>query len=261
MIFHQPYNSLTNLNFNTQFYTDTVWGNHFHKNLELIYVIEGKVDCTLNGKKHLLSKGTFGLCLPYDIHGYAPYKDSMYWILVFSEDFVHAFSKEIKGKTGETFKFNINQHIKEYITKRLIYNNSPTVYTLKSCLYGICEEYLNNVKLIKKDNKNQETIVMVANYVSEKYTENITLKDMAKHFCLDYNYMSRYFKKMFNMPFTDFVNLYRLEAAINHLTTTDKSIIEIAMISGFQSVRNFNLYFKKNMGVTPSEYRKSYKKA
>ena len=94
MIFHQPYNSLTNHNFNAVFYKDTVWGTHFHRNLELIYVIEGKVDCTLNGVEYTLSGDEFGLCLPYDIHSYYPHSDTMYWILVFSEDFVHSFQRK-----------------------------------------------------------------------------------------------------------------------------------------------------------------------
>lgn len=258
MIFHQPYNSLTNHNYNAMFYKDYVWENHFHRNLELIYVIEGKVDCTLNGTHYTMKKGDFGLCLPYDIHSYRPSEGTSYWILVFSEDFVHSFSKEIKDKTGTNMVFCSDKNVEEYIKNKLIYNPTPTLFTLKSCLYAICEEYIKNVKLIKKDSKNQEIIAMVANYVSERYSENITLSDMAKKFNFDYNYMSRYFKKMFDMSFTDFVNLYRLEAATEYLITTDKSIIEIAMMSGFQSVRNFNLFFKKNMGITPSEYRKSY---
>ena len=62
------------------------------------------------------------------------------------------------------------------------------------------------------------------------------------------------------MSFTHFVNMYRLETAIELLENTDGDITDIALGSGFQSVRNFNDYFKKSLNMTPSEYRKASRK-
>lgn len=253
MIFHQAFNSYTNYNFNTTVYSDTVWENHFHKNMELIYVMKGTLNCNLNNVSYKIPEGKFGLCLPYDIHGFVPEKGCEYWVLVFSEDFVQSFSGEISGKVGDGCVFDIKEPIKTYIKQQLIYNECLTKYTLKSCLYAVCEQYLASVKLISKDRKKAETIALIADYVSEKYTENISLSDIANAFCYDYNYMSRCLKNMFNMSFTNFVNLYRLEAAIKMLDNTKESVSEIAMKSGFQSVRNFNAYFKKHLDITPSE--------
>ena len=59
------------------------------------------------------------------------------------------------------------------------------------------------------------------------------------------------------MSFTDLLNSYRLDAALLLLTETDKDITDIALESGFQSVRNFNDYFKLKIGETPSKYRKT----
>lgn len=260
MIFHQASNSSSNYNFNTRFYTDTIWESHFHKNLELIYVIKGTLNCTINNVPYKMTAGDFGLCLPYDIHSYVPDAGCEYWILVFSEDFVHSFSKEISGKTADRCIFKVSDTVKAYIIKQLIYNETPTRYTLKSCLYAVCDEFLSSVNLIKKDRKKSEIISLIADYVSEKHTENISLNDIASTFCYDYNYMSRCFKNMFNMSFTNFVNLYRLETAIRLLETTNKGMAEIAMNSGFQSVRNFNNIFIKNLNMSPSQYRKASRK-
>jgi AraC-like DNA-binding protein len=59
------------------------------------------------------------------------------------------------------------------------------------------------------------------------------------------------------MSFTNFVNLYRLEAALELLENSNASILDIALSSGFQSVRNFNDFFRKNLNITPSQYRKA----
>lgn len=257
MIFHQTFNSHVNYNFNTAFYSDTIWENHFHKNLELIYVLNGKLNFTLNNVTYKMTCGDFGLCLPYDIHSFLPEKGCKYWILVFSGDFVHSFSKEISGKVGVGSVFRIKKPIENYVKEQLINNSSPTKYTLKSCLYAICEEYLQAVPLIDKDTKKTEIIVRIADYVSENHTKHISLKEIASMFGYDYNYMSRYFKNMFNMSFTNFVNLYRLETAVELLENSNASILEIALNSGFQSVRSFNNFFRKTLNTTPSKYKKA----
>lgn len=204
-----------------------------------------------------MTAGDFGLYLPYDIHSYTPEKECNYWILVFSGDFVHSFSKGIVGKVGEGFVFRPGESIARYVKEQLISNPRPTKYIMKSCLYAICEEYLSAVPLIPKDAKKVEIIVRIADYVSEKHTTHISLKSIATEFGYDYNYMSRQFKKIFNMSFTNFVNSYRLETAIELLETTNASIVDIALNSGFQSVRSFNDFFQKHLNATPSKYRKA----
>ena len=59
------------------------------------------------------------------------------------------------------------------------------------------------------------------------------------------------------MTFGEFVLVYRLETATRLLDDTKKSITEVALESGFQSVRNFNRAFRKKMKISPSEYRRA----
>jgi len=257
MIFHQPENSLTNYRFNAVTYTDTVWDFHFHKNMELIWVLEGAVSCTVNSRSYRLEAGDAGLCLPYDIHKYVPEKDTVYWVLVFSEDFVHAFAKQIVEKTGDGFAFRLSNPVENYLKTQLVENPDPTVFTLKSCLYAICEAYLENVRLVEKNKSKEETVSVIVDYIQKHHTQRLSLRDIANVLGYDYNYMSRCFKSIFNMTFTDFINIYRLESAIRLLRETEKSITEIAFESGFQSVRSFHSFFKKAMGTSPAQYRKA----
>ena len=260
MLLHQPHNSLTNYNYNAFIYTDKVWDYHFHRNLELIYVIEGAVSCTVNNVDYLLTAHEWGLCLPCDVHRYEPEKNTVYWVLVFSEDYVGFFTKQIHGKTGKGFKFKVSATVEDYIKNRLINTDSYTVFTLKSCLYAVCEEYLKSVELTEKKSNKAEVSTLIADYIQNNHQKKISLADIALKLGYDYNYMSRYFKNTFNMTFTDFVNIYRLETAIKLLEDTKKSIITVALESGFQSVRNFNSFFKANTGKSPSEYRKTVNK-
>ena len=256
MILHQTSNSKSSDNFNAFFYTDQHWDFHFHKNFELIYVHSGSIDCTVNGNTHTLSSGEFGLCLSYEVHSYSPKDNALYWVCVFSEEYVKTFAKLVRNRQANTFKFRCKEEILQYLKVFLINEEKPTLLTIKSCLYAICGEYLNNVQLIEQDTKRQQLMVSIAKYVEANHTKKVGLKDISEHLGYDYHYISRCFGKIFNMSFTEFLNLYRLETALNLLIETNKSITEIALESGFQSVRSFNDYFKKHYRISPSQYRR-----
>lgn len=253
MIFHQPHNSSSGYNYNAFFYETEIWEPHFHKNFELIFVIRGSIVCTIGGKTFNLCENQFGLCLPYDIHSIKPNDHSLYWVMVFSSDFVRTFAKKIAGKRATGFSFTCENSIKDFLISNLINRKNPSVYMLKSCLYAACNEFKESVNFT--ENKEAENIGTICLYLEEHHTENISLKSISNLLGYDYNYVSRYFHSVFNMSFTDFLNLYRLQTALTLLEEKNKKIADIAFESGFKSVRNFNCFFKKSMGLTPTEYK------
>lgn len=256
MIFHQSYNSLTNYRYNICTYHDRAWEPHFHKNLELIYVLEGQVNSIVNGTTYSLQKGEFGLCLPYDIHAHYPQKNTTYWVMVFSSDYVHLFAKNISGKSAAGFSFRCPKEVEAVIQENLMQDASPSIYLLKACLYAVCDAFSKTVPLIDSP-KAKEAISKISEYVAENHTENLTLSHIATLLGYDYHYVSRYWHSIFQIPFSEFLNTYRLETAIHLMETTNAPIATIALESGFQSVRTFNYTFKKAFGVSPSVYKKS----
>ncbi len=256
MLFHQPHNSMGNYNYNALVYTDEVWQHHFHKNLELIYVLSGTVDCEVNNRKYRLFSGDFGLCLPYDVHAYTPGENTEYYVCVFSADYVRLFERQIKGKSADGFVFSPKGEIRDFLIKRLVQNSDPTVYTLKSCLYTVCDEFLKSVTLSENKDRKQ-SIIAITDYLAKNHTRDIGLNDIAKLLGYDYHYVSRYFHSVFDMSFAELLGAYRLETAISLMDETDKKIADIAFESGFGSVRSFNYTFKKHFGISPNEYRRN----
>jgi transcriptional regulator GlxA family with amidase domain len=68
------------------------------------------------------------------------------------------------------------------------------------------------------------------------------------------------FNKAFAVSFTDFLNDFRLDTALRLLDQTDMDIAQVAMESGFQSLRSFNSIFKTRIGKTPTSYRMPLKR-
>lgn len=62
---------------------------------------------------------------------------------------------------------------------------------------------------------------------------------------------------MFGCGFPEFVNRLRVEDAAQMLVTTDHSIASISVYCGFNSIRNLNLQFYRQYGMSPTEYRKA----
>ncbi len=254
MIFHQPFNSLSANNYNANFYETQGFEFHFHRSFEIFYVIKGAVTCTVNQSEQILHAGDFGICLPNEIHSLKPSPDSLYWVCVFSADYVRAFAKQTEGKVGSDFRFSCSDSVETFTRENLMTEELPPLYLLKSCLYALCNEYLNSVTLTEKSREKTQTLAIITDYITRHHQGNIKLSDIAKLLGYDYHYVSRYFHKVFNMSFNDFVNLYRLETATKLMEETDKKLTEIALESGFQSVRTFNEVFRKHFGTSPSGY-------
>jgi len=115
------------------------------------------------------------------------------------------------------------------------------------------------VKIIDVENKSKKyrALVRVTNYIDEHYTEGISLDEVAGQTGISRYYVSHLFKELMNTTFVGYVNELRLNRAAMLLVTTDRPIIEIASISGFNNLSNFNRAFKMHFGKTPSAYRKA----
>ncbi len=98
-------------------------------------------------------------------------------------------------------------------------------------------------------------IPKVLSYIKQHLSDDLTLKDLAAAAHLQENYFVRYFKKFTNTSPMQYVNNERIKKAAYLLTTTDEKISKIAAMSGFSDEVYFSRVFKKNYGVTPSNYR------
>lgn len=255
MAFHQQHNSLGNYTYNRFFYDKDIYEPHFHKNFELICVLDGSIRCLVNNLEYILKKDDFGLCLPNDIHAIYPNDNSRYWVIVFSEDFVHTFSTQVKGKKANGFTFRCDDSIRDFVMHNLIYSNESSIFILKSCLYALCNEFKKSVQI--EENRQIQFTDKICRFVEENHTQAISLKDLAEYLGYDYHYISRYFHKTFNMSFVDFLNTFRIQTALMLLDDEQKKMVDIACESGFNSLRSFNDCFKKAVGMSPSEYKKS----
>ena len=93
-------------------------------------------------------------------------------------------------------------------------------------------------------------------YIRSHYRESISLQMIADAVFLSPSYLSKRFKEVTGFGISEYINGVRIREAELLLSSTDKSIVEIADRCGFNDSNYFGDAFKKYIGCSPSQYRK-----
>jgi len=105
-----------------------------------------------------------------------------------------------------------------------------------------------------------EILEKAIQFINEHYADDISLKEISNYLFISPYYLSHIFKKMTKKTITEYITSIRLEKAKELLTATDLPISQISTMTGYKDINYFSKVFKKQLGITPSEYRSSYSK-
>lgn len=138
----------------------------------------------------------------------------------------------------------------------------------------MCRKYLTASETYAEDEKKKKAEQVAKNktesyeilkreiiiYLEENYwNRDLSQILVADHFHISVYSLSRMFKKQFNMGFSEYVNIKRLERAKELLEKTDRPIKDISMEVGFSEANYFSRLFKHNYGISPTEFRSTIK--
>lgn len=256
MYSHQAINSKASHPYEAFIFQNHNMMPHFHRNYELVFVIEGTFEMEVDGRRTMLEAGDFALCLSNEAHGHRTVGTSRCWFGIFSPDYVPEFHAAVKGKTASDCRFRCDESLMPFLQNNLLFPGTPDTYRLIAGLHLICGEFLQNVTLVERSNPEYTLMNDIVDYIAENYRSKLILKDVAAALGYDYYYFSKLFHQAFGQSFNEYLSTYRFNTALHALRTTDKPISAIATESGFQSIRSFNDVFLKRTGSSPAQYRK-----
>ena len=99
-------------------------------------------------------------------------------------------------------------------------------------------------------------MMTVTDYIKNNLTaDDLSQGAMAEMAGISREYFSRIFKNVTGMNYSKWLNMIRLEKASELLAQEGRTLTEIAMLSGFQSIPSFNRVFREEKGLAPGEYR------
>ncbi|MGL1893460.1 MAG: response regulator [Spirochaetaceae bacterium] len=130
---------------------------------------------------------------------------------------------------------------------------------IKDYLFKLGVSVIAKIRL-KNSNNTSKLIDGVKIYVENNLSDtDLQLSSVALKFNVNSSYLSRKFKQETDETFKEFLAFLRIEKAILLLKTTDKRSYEIAEDIGISDPHYFSIFFKKQMNMSISDYKKELK--
>jgi len=247
--------------------------HHCHSFFEIYYVDRGNCRFMVENNIYDLRQGDF-LLIPPDVLHYTRYLDGpckKYGIYFRSDDISPQVSAAMPGGSSffhETRIFQLpdaHHYQAELLLDRMLTEEKIEDSRTEAMLYLQLQELLlfcsRNCSFLQDIPANIRTtdrqIVLAARYISDHYMEPISAADIASAAGFSPNYLSKRFREAAGIGVHEYLMFVRLQHAALDLVSTNDSITEIALRSGFSDSNYFKDAFKKKYGTTPSAYRKT----
>ena len=264
-------------------YTGDAVRYHSHEFLELSYVLEGSANHTMEGMNTTLSKGDFFIIDYNKHHKYTQIGETPFTIMnclflpslidetlagceqlsevvknyLIKLDFyqvkdhpTHFIYHDEDGRIGRLFQ----QLHEEYVCKPMGY-----METIRSYLILILIHIMRQIELPGTTKSGNEMIRHITDYVDKNYHEKLSLAKISQKYNYSLAHISTLFKTEMGVNFQEYVQSVRMKESCRLLINTSKKVSEIAAAVGYTDIKFFNEVFKRQIGMTPREFRGKYR--
>ena len=246
---------------------------HYHHGYELYYVLEGEREYFIGDNFFSVEDGDL-VWVPTGMLHRTEGKGATRFLLYFKDSFLRKYfsSETVKRLTSQKpyvfrpeqkykaeFEEMFYDMLKEYNRKKIHqedYDEISVVKPLFEMLFFVYSHDNNYKKNISKPNERMHEIVK---YINNNYQNSLSIQQIAYDFGITKDHLCHMFPKYMGVTFVTYLNTVRIKAACEIMKREKDSILEIAEKCGFSSTHYFCKVFKKEKGMSPSEYRSQFK--
>jgi len=229
----------------------------FHRDAELVYVVEGQVELTVDGKLYVLTAGDAAVVFPNITHATVR-QDATKYLLMVDPLLLPSLTQTLTHKKPRCPVVKVTPVITALFGRcaGLSAQSAPKATDALICHTGsILSELLLTMELEERST-DSNLVQRLAEYIPEHYADSISLEQVAQGLGYSKFHISRVIRDTFGCNFRALVNNYRISTAEDLLRSSAMSISEIAYACGFQNQSSFNRVFLQSCGMTPKDYRK-----
>lgn len=248
---------------------------HWHEDLEFMYISQGEINCVVNGRSIHLVEGEGIFVNSKRIHSNSsiPGKTCSFYCAIIHPTLLsgnkYVEQNYIRPLTGansfDFIKLTHNDWTGEIIDLILtLFENTPEKgleLAIISGLYKIFHTvslHYEVSSIIPGVNSIQlEAFRSMITYVQTNYASKVSLDDIAASGNVGKTLCAKLFKKYASKTPGEYLIHYRIQKSLELLSDTDKSTTEIGYLTGFSSASHFTKTFHDEMGITPANYRKN----
>lgn len=231
---------------------------------QILYIASGKAHFFFGGVEQIVSAGNMVIYRPKEEQKYYYYgveQPEVYWVHFTGKDVKKILRKYgikdsvhvIHTGTSLEFRYLFLQMIQELKLCRADYEDLLVIH-LEHLLVRIHRALL--AKPHGKDLTHVKAIDSAVRYFHENYHKEININDYAVSHHMSVSWFIRSFKEYTNSTPTQYILSLRISNAQTLLENTDYNVTEIAEIIGYDNPLYFSRLFKKQVGVSPSDFRK-----
>lgn len=240
-----------------------------HDYYEIYCLMEGNRQVFFENCMFTLQKGAVCVIPPFRMHKMegGPYKRINLYI---SPDLLDQYENDFLKECSERVAFVLDEKderlffslLESFAKEGNIESNSNDKNLISLTRVLICllkkTQFVSiptvTVEQTKKDDNG--LILQIIDYINAHLEQNISLNDISERFFISKNTLCKKFRAVMRCSVVEYILGARQARAKNLLVTTDLSMERIAERCGYSSANYFSLIFKKNVGISPLNYRK-----
>ena len=249
---------------------------HLHTSCELYLIKSGS--CSMAVDNHIISckENDLILLLPNVVHSFYLENElpCEFYHIHFSSEALSKISLEEhssinlmhyllfcctsvhKQQATSEMKTIICSIIKLYQSSQSLLDAANANLHLVHLILLILETY-GEVSITQIPAKAQSNYISFAlNYIEKNYMNKLVIDDIATKLNISSRYLSKIFSQYMHISLGKYINIYRINQAIEIMSTTKLTFTEIAGMIGLKDSQHFSKLFFNIIGTTPSQYRK-----
>lgn len=243
------------------------YGPASRPNYIIHYIMDGKGIYQVGEKKYKLSKGQGFLIEPEELTFYQADQEepwSYLWVGVGGTG-AKKFIQDLGLNSQQLiFQCDDGERLKEIILDMLKHTKSTVsnLYYLQGKLYEFFSVLATDMVIenFTEDTKENHYVQEAISYIRNHYAKGITVEELAQYLGVNRSYLYTIFKNKLDLSPKEFLTKFQISRAKEQLTLTDESVEYIAASCGYRSTLVFTKNFKQEIGMTPTEYRRTNRK-
>ncbi|WP_080875936.1 AraC family transcriptional regulator [Oceanobacillus timonensis] len=243
---------------------------HDHVTHQILYILEGEGECTLNKKDFYTEKDYFIIIPPETTHAITAKSKMTVLVLEFDatvlgvdvqNELVQTIFDEPRVQKLSVFD---SSELRQLLRK-MLYEQSHGDHFWKMALQTYMIELLFTIarsyqEITQPQDMNSLRVERLKQFIETRYFEITNAEDIANRMDMSTRYIQTIFKEYYGYTPLQYLTKIRLAAVKEMLVETNKDIISICFEVGFESIPTLYRLFKKDTGIPPNKYREITKK-
>ena len=240
------------------------WWRSGRPDWQLLYVASGKAHFYIKGQEVIVTAGNMVLYQPKQEMHYEYFgkdKPEVYWVhftggqvrSILKRHDVPMDNNVFYAGNSPTYGYLFKEMILELQTCRVGYEALLSMY-LEQIFVLVQRSRLDKSPVVSSHL--QEEMGIARRYFQEHYNEDINIEEYALSRNMSVSYFLKKFKEVTTKSPMQYILGIRISNAVSLLESTDYNVTEISTIIGYDNPLYFSRIFKKQKGVSPSDYRK-----